>query len=99
MIYELRIYKAIPGKLGILNERLEKHWLALFEKHGMKVIGFWTAVIGTSNTLYYMLGYDSLANREETSKSLKSDPEVQELRKYKVVLLQPLPTHLTQYYE
>jgi hypothetical protein len=81
MIYELRIYKAIPGKLGKLNERLEKHWIGLFEKHGMKVIGFWTAVIGTSNTLYYMLGYDSLAHRDETWKSLKSDPEVQELRK------------------
>ena len=81
MIYEWRIYKVIPGKLAKLNERLEKYWIHLFEKHGIKVIGFWTAVFGTTNTLYYMLGYESLAHREETWKSLNSDPEVQEVRK------------------
>jgi hypothetical protein len=80
MIYEWRVYEVMPGKLPLLNERFEKYWINIFEKNGIKCIGFWTAIIGRSNTLYYMLAYESLAHREECWKALRSDPEAAEVR-------------------
>jgi hypothetical protein len=75
MIYEWRIYEAVPGKMGDLNDRFTNLTLGLFKKHGLKVIGFWQAVIGTSNRLYYMLEFNDLAHRESAWDAFTSDPE------------------------
>ncbi len=74
MIYELRIYEAMPGRLPALNERFANITLKYFQKHGIKVVGFWTQVIGTSNELVYMLGFDNLAHREKAWGSFQADP-------------------------
>ncbi|MCJ7573630.1 NIPSNAP family protein [Candidatus Bathyarchaeota archaeon] len=81
MIYEWRVYEAWPGRMDALNERFAKTTLGFFEKHGIKVIGFWTAVVGTSNVLYYMLAYDSLAHREKAWTAFGTDPEWIKARK------------------
>ena len=65
MLYELRVYDAMPGKLGALNDRFANHTTGFFKKHGIGMVGFWTAVIGTSNQLTYILSFDSMADREE----------------------------------
>ena len=58
MLYELRIYECVPGRLPDLNKRFDTITLKLWEKHGIKQAGFWTTVIGESNqTLYYMLAW------------------------------------------
>jgi hypothetical protein len=75
MIYEWRIYEAVPGRMGDLNDRFTNLTLSLFKKHGLNVIGFWQAVIGTSNLLYYMLAFKDLAHRERAWDSFTSDPE------------------------
>jgi hypothetical protein len=75
MIYELRIYDAMPGKLGALNERFANVTLPLFAKHGMKVVGFWTEEIGVSNRLTYMLSFDDLDHREKAWEAFRADPE------------------------
>lgn len=41
MIYEMRIYTTIPGRLPNLLARFENHTLKLWEKHGIKQVGFW----------------------------------------------------------
>src|ERR1700734_3684254 len=76
MLYELRIYECVPGKLPDLNKRFDTITLKLWEKHGIKQAGFWTTVIGESNqTLYYMLAWDSLAEREKKWAAFGADPE------------------------
>lgn len=42
MIYELREYVAAPGKTEALHSRFAEGTLALFAKHGITVVGFWT---------------------------------------------------------
>ena len=74
MIYELRIYDTLPGRLPALNERFANHTVGFFEKHNIQVVGFWTEDIGTSNRLVYMLGYDSLADREAKWSAFQADP-------------------------
>jgi hypothetical protein len=65
MIYEMRIYECVPGKLPALNARFQNHTLKFFQKYGIKSVGYWTEDIGTSNQLVYIIAFDSLADREK----------------------------------
>ena len=76
MIYELRIYKCIPGRLPALNNRFANITLKLWEKHGIKQAGFFTTLIGESNQeLTYFLAWESLAERETKWTAFQSDPD------------------------
>ena len=75
MIYEIRTYEAMPGKLAALNQRFANVTLKLFEKHGLKSIGYWTEDVGTSNTLVYILAFEDIAQRERAWAAFRADPE------------------------
>lgn len=76
MIYELRIYHCVPGRLPALLKRFDTITLKIWERHGIKQAGFWTVGIGESNQdLYYMLEWESLADREKKWDAFMVDPE------------------------
>jgi hypothetical protein len=75
MLYEWRVYEVTPGKMGALNDRFQNITLRFFSKHGIKVVGFWEAVIGATNILQYMLIWEDMAHREKTWNSFQSDPD------------------------
>ena len=76
MIYELRVYKCLPGRLPALLKRFEEHTLRLWERHGVRQAGFWTTLIGESNNdLTYFLRWESLAEREKNWTAFVTDPE------------------------
>ena len=76
MIHELRIYHCVPGRLPALLKRFETITLKIWEKHGIRQAGFWTVLIGESNQdLYYLLEWESLAERETKWNAFASDPE------------------------
>jgi hypothetical protein len=69
VIYEYRKYVAIPGKLPEIHARFEKQTIPLFERHGIRVVGFWVPVVGQLvNELHYILKWDDLAQQERTWK-------------------------------
>jgi NIPSNAP len=75
MIYELRIYSCIPGRLPALLKRFEKETLAVWAKHGIRPSGFWTVLVGEGNhDLHYMLAWESLAEREQKWNTFQADP-------------------------
>ena len=81
MIYEYRVYTIFPGKMPKINERFAKVTVPLFEKHGIKVVGFWqNAIGGYSNELIYILGFEDLAHREKAMQAFGQDPEWQKAR-------------------
>ncbi len=76
MIYELRVYRCLPGRLPLLIKRFDTVTLALWKRHGIRQAGFWTTYIGESNMdLTYMLAWESLAEREKVWAGFMSDPE------------------------
>ena len=75
MIYELRVYDAMPGRLRALNERFASITLGYFTKHGIKTVGFWTDDVGTSGRLTYILAFEDLAHRARAWEAFASDPE------------------------
>jgi hypothetical protein len=76
MIHELRIYHCMPGRLPDLNKRFEAVTLVIWDKHGIRQAGFWTVLVGPNNqTLYYLLEWDSMAERERKWSAFMADPE------------------------
>ncbi len=75
MIYELRIYSCIPGRLPALLKRFETQTLPIWKKHGINPVGFWTVLVGDGNNdLHYLLAWDSLADREKKWGVFQADP-------------------------
>ena len=76
MIHELRIYHCAPGRLPALLKRFETITLKIWERHGIRQAGFWTVAVGDSNNdLYYLLEWESLAEREKKWTAFQNDPE------------------------
>jgi hypothetical protein len=72
MIHKLRVFHCFPRRLPALLKRFETLTLRLFEKHGIKQLGFWTVEIGESNNdLLLILQWKSLAEREQKFEALK----------------------------
>ena len=76
MIYEMRIYHCAPGRIRALNARFTNITLGYFEKYGIRQVGFWTTLVGSSNqTLTYMLAWESLAERETKWNAFAQDQQ------------------------
>jgi NIPSNAP len=76
MIYELRVYHCVPGRLPALLKRFETITLGLWEKHGIRQAGFWTVLVGeSSQDLVYLVQWESMADREKKWTAFQNDPE------------------------
>ena len=76
MIHELRVYYCAPGKMPDLNKRFQNVTLKLWDKHGIRQVGFWTMAIGPTNAaLYYLLEWENLAEREQRWGAFMQDPD------------------------
>jgi hypothetical protein len=76
MIYEMRVYHAVPGRLPDLLKRFDTYTLKIWEKHGIKQAGFFTTLIGENNQqLVYFLQWESLADREKKWGAFMVDQE------------------------
>jgi hypothetical protein len=77
VVYELRIYHAAEGKLDALLARFRDHTIALFDRHGLKLVGFWTPTDDPlkGRTLIYILKHPSREAATANWKSFHDDPE------------------------
>jgi hypothetical protein len=74
-VYELRVYRAVSGKLPDLLNRFRDETIRFWERYGIRPVGFWTTAIGDSNNeLTYLLSWDSLADRHTKWSAFESDP-------------------------
>jgi NIPSNAP len=76
-IYELRTYYAASGKMEALHARFRDHTLKLFDKHGLKVEGFWTPIDekAASEKLIYLLSFPSKDAADKSWKGFQDDPD------------------------
>ena len=89
--FELRMYTAEPARDGTggidnLHQRFREGEVALFEKHGAKIVAAWQR-LDNPNTLVWMLAYRDRAHRDQVFADFAADPEWTALRaKYEVPL-------------
>lgn len=77
-VFELRDYTASPGNLERLHARFRDHTVRLFEKHGMKNFGYWTAAEGepgSDNRLVYLLSHDTTDAARRSFAAFGQDPK------------------------
>ncbi len=76
-IYDMRTYKANPGKLDALSARFRNDTCRIFKKHGMEIIGFWTPVEGddAKDTLIYIVAFPSVEAQKKAWDAFWADPE------------------------
>lgn len=78
MIYELRTYTCMPGKLAAVLKRFENSLLNLFAKHGIRNGPIFTVAIGPSSLeIKYWVEWATAAERELKWAALRQDPELQ----------------------
>jgi hypothetical protein len=77
MVYELRIYHALEGKLNDLVARFRDHTDQLFKKHGLRSVAYWTPTDEPlkGRTLVYILAHPSREAATANWKAFQDDPE------------------------
>ena len=73
MIYENRIYTAVPGKLGAINDRFANITIDYFNQYDIGMMGFWTDEIGISNQMTYILTFDDMGDRDKKWAAFRAD--------------------------
>ena len=76
-VFELRTYTTVEGKLPTLLTRFRDHTLKLFEKYGMKNVGYWVPADGdrSKDTLIYVLEHASEDAAKKSWAAFREDPE------------------------
>ena len=77
-VFELRIYTCNDGKLPALQSRFRDHTCALFEKHGMTNIGYWSPTEpqgGLDKKLIYIVAHASKEAGIKSFDAFRADPD------------------------
>ena len=76
-VFELRTYTAPDGKLPLLQKRFRDHAIRIFEKHGMKSVGYWVPqdAPAKGNTLIYVISHASRDAAKVNWANFFADPE------------------------
>lgn len=76
MLYELRLYTVVPGRVEDIHARFRDHLPKLMARHGIDQVARWTATAGPDTPLFvYMMAYDNLAQREQQWDAFYQDDE------------------------
>jgi hypothetical protein len=81
-LFELRTYHCAPGKLDALLTRFRDHTMRIFERHGMRNVGYFLPAEepAKSNTLVYILSHTSREKADQSWKDFAADPEWQKVK-------------------
>jgi hypothetical protein len=82
-VFELRTYTAPEGKLPNLQARFRDHTMRIFERHGMKNVGYWVPQDSPAkdNTLIYIISHESREAAKKSWAAFGADPEWQKVAK------------------
>lgn len=81
-VYELRMYHAKEGKLEALKARFRDHTDAIFRRHNMKSVGYWSPedAPDSQNMFIYILEHPSRQEAEKNWAAFHADPEWQKVK-------------------
>jgi hypothetical protein len=81
-VYELRMYHVHEGKIDALRDRFRDYTDALFKRHNMKSIGYWSPedAPASQNLFIYILEHPSRHEAEKNWAAFHADPEWQKVK-------------------
>ncbi len=98
-VYELRLYHPHEGKLDALKARFGDHTDAIFRRHNMKSIGYWSPedALDSQNLFIYILEHPSRQEAEKNWAAFQADPEWKKV-KAESEANGPLVDHIDHYF-
>ena len=75
MIYEWRVYHIAEDEMPNILSRFRDVTMGLFDRHGMRVVGFWTDAGEGNNDLLYLMAFDSVEDRANKWREFAADPD------------------------
>jgi len=98
-VYELRLYHVKEGKIDTLKARFGDHTDAIFKRHNMKSIGYWSPedAPDSQNLFVYILEHPSRQEAEKNWAAFQADPEWQKVKKESEAN-GPLVDHIDHYF-
>lgn len=81
-VFEMRTYYAAEGKMKALHARFRDHTCALFKKHGMELVGFWspTDEKEAEKKMVYILAFPSKEAADRSWQAFRDDPDWKKAR-------------------
>jgi hypothetical protein len=81
-VYELRLYHVNEGKMNALRARFGNYTDAIFKRHNMKSIGYWSPEDAPSsqNLFIYILEHPIRQEAEKNWAAFQADPEWQKVK-------------------
>jgi hypothetical protein len=81
-VYELRLYHVHEGKMEALKARFGNHTEAIFKRHNMKSVGYWSPedAPDSQNLFIYILEHPSRQEAERDWAAFQADPEWQKVK-------------------
>ncbi len=74
MIVNVRTYTLVARKMPQYLKLFEELALPATQRHGMKLMGYYSSVIGPQNQVVHLWQYDSLADMEAKRAARDQDP-------------------------
>ena len=98
-VYELRLYHVNAGKMDALNARFGGHTDAIFKRHNMKSVGYWSPedAPASLNLFVYILEHSSRQEAEKNWAAFQADPEWKKV-KAESEANGPLVDHIDRYF-
>jgi len=77
-VFELRIYRTVPGKLPALESRFRDIYSKLLAKHDLQVVGYWVpeGAADWDNTFVYLVAHSSREEAKKNWDAILADSEV-----------------------
>jgi len=81
-VYELRMYHVNAGKMDALRDRFRDHTDAIFKRHNIKSVGYWSPedTPASQNLFIYILEHPSREEAEKNWAEFQADPEWQKVK-------------------
>ena len=81
-VYELRLYHVNEGKMDALKARFRDHTDAIFQRHNIKSIGYWSTedAPASQNLFVYILEHPIREEAEKNWAAFQADPEWQKVK-------------------
>jgi len=73
VIHELRTYRIPDGRMPDILARFEKTTFGIFDRHNIKVVGFWTKE--DVNELVYICEFESTDAMDAAWDAFRADPD------------------------
>jgi hypothetical protein len=81
-VYELRLYHVMEGKIDALKARFGDHTDAIFRRHNMRSVGYWSPedAPDSQNLFVYILEHPSRREAEKNWAAFQADPAWQRVK-------------------